>query len=142
MKTFTMVNVASQMSDRCQDVQQDDGAEGEFQSLGEEPPSRTEVLFPKVLGSGKRRGTQSAFDQWLECSCSWPCWPSCRELSWVVLSLKMRARRSERSLLRYWSQVGRLKESVQVVKFQILSRILDRRELLELPVLLRLLVMM
>ena len=36
------------------------------------------------------------------------------------------------SLLRYWSVEGRLKESVQVVRFRILWRILDRRELLEL----------
>ena len=47
-----------------------------------------------------------------------------------------------RSLLRYWSRVGRLKESVQVVRFRILSRILDQRELLELLVLPELLVMM
>ena len=36
------------------------------------------------------------------------------------------------SLLRYWSVEGRLKESVQVVRFRILWRILDQRELLEL----------
>ena len=54
----------------------------------------------------------------------------------------MRACRLARSLLRYWSRVGRLKESVQVVRFRILLRILDRRELLELLVLLELLEMM
>ena len=50
----------------------------------------------------------------------------------------MRAHRSAPSLLRYWSRVGRLKESVLVVRFRILLRILDRRELLELLVLLEL----
>ena len=51
----------------------------------------------------------------------------------------MRAGRSARSLLRYWSWVGLLKESGSVVRFRILSRILDRRELLGLLVLLELL---
>ena len=44
----------------------------------------------------------------------------------------MRARRSERSLLRYWSGVGRLKELVLLVRLRMLSRILNRKELLEL----------
>ena len=54
----------------------------------------------------------------------------------------MRARRSAWSLLRYWSRVGLLKESVKVARFQILLRILDRREPLELLVLLELFEMM
>ena len=47
-----------------------------------------------------------------------------------------------RSLLRYWSRVGRLKESVQVVRVRVLSRILVLRELPGLPVLLELRVLM
>ena len=38
----------------------------------------------------------------------------------------------DRSLLGYWSVEGRLKESLLVVRFRILWRILDRRELFEL----------
>ena len=45
-------------------------------------------------------------------------------------------------MLRYWSRVGRLKESVQVVRVRILSRILVLRELPGLPVLLELRVLM
>ena len=88
-------------------------------------------FFPGALGSETK--IESGSISWQQhASGPWLCWPSCQKLSFEVSWWRMRARRSERSLLRYWLRAGRLKESVLVVRFRILSRILDRRELLGL----------